>query len=78
MCVCVCVCVYVCVCVCVCARPRVRARAHTHTHIHSGAEYLSRYSDMLWAGGSGDRVLLSARFSAPVQIVLGPSQPPIE
>jgi hypothetical protein len=30
-------------------------------------ELLSQYSNWLWAGQSGDRVLVGARFSAPVQ-----------
>ena len=31
------------------------------------AGWLSRYSDWLWDGRSGDRILVEARFSAPVQ-----------
>ena len=49
-----------------------------YTHIHSGSEYLSRYSDSLRPGRSGDRVPLGARFSALVQNVLGPRKPPVE
>ena len=35
------------------------------------AGYLSRYSDWLGAGRSGDRIQVEARFSAPVQTVPG-------
>jgi len=35
-----------------------------------GPGLLSRYSDLLWAGQSGDRIPVGARFSA-----LGPTQP---
>ena len=89
VCACVCVCVsegyiyiyiyiYVCVCVCVCVSVCVSVCVRVHTHIHSGPEYFSRYSDSLWAGWSGDRVLLGPRFSALVQNVLEPSQPPTD
>jgi len=33
--------------------------------------YLSRYSDLLRAGRSGDRILVEARFSTPVQTAPG-------
>jgi hypothetical protein len=38
------------------------------------AGQLSRYSDLLWAGRSGDRIPVEARFSAPVQT--GPGAQP--
>jgi hypothetical protein len=38
------------------------------------AGWLSRYSDCLWAGRSGDRIPVKASFSAPVQI--GPETHP--
>ena len=38
---------------------------------------LSRYSDSLRAGPSGDRILVRARYSAPVQTGPGPTQPPV-
>ena len=39
------------------------------------SEYLSRYSDSLWAGRSRDRIPVGARFSAPVQINPGAHTP---
>jgi len=36
-----------------------------------GPRYLNQYSDSLRAGQSGDRILVGARFSAPVQISPG-------
>ena len=35
--------------------------------IGKGPGYLSRYSDLLWSGRSGGRILVGARFSAPLQ-----------
>jgi hypothetical protein len=32
-----------------------------------GQGWLSRYSDLLWAKQFGDRILVGARFSAPIQ-----------
>jgi len=40
--------------------------------------YLSRYSDTLRAGRSGDRIAVGVKFLAPVQTFLGPSQPPVQ
>jgi hypothetical protein len=39
---------------------------HIHTYIQDPGE-LSRYSDLLRAGRSRDRILVEARFSSPVQ-----------
>jgi hypothetical protein len=39
---------------------------------------LSRYSDSLRAGRSGDRIPVGARISAPVQTGPGATQPPIQ
>jgi hypothetical protein len=43
-----------------------------HIHVclvlyYCGIHHLNWYSDMLWAGRSGDRILVGARFSAPIQ-----------
>ena len=38
----------------------------------------SRYNDWLRAGRSGDRILVEARFSAPLQTGPGPIQPPVQ
>ena len=43
-----------------------------------GPGYLSRYSDSLRAGRSGDRIPVGARLSAPVHTYPGPTQPPIQ
>jgi hypothetical protein len=43
-----------------------------------GPGYLSRYCHSLRAWQSGDRIPLGARFSAAVQVPLGPIQPPIK
>ena len=42
-----------------------------HTFKNKGPGLLSRYSDSLQAGRSGDRIPAGARFSAPVQTVPG-------
>ena len=42
------------------------------------AGYCSRYNSWLWAGRSGDRIPVGARFSTPVQTGLGPTQPPVQ
>ena len=42
------------------------------------AGYRSQYSDWLWAGRSGDRIPVGARFSTPVQTGPGAHQPPVQ
>ena len=37
------------------------------THSFVGPGQLSRYSDSLWAGQSGDQILVGMRFSTPTQ-----------
>ena len=55
----------------------VIVREHIQEHIKnaprslSGPGQLSWYSDLLQAGQSGDRILMGARFSAPVEISPG-------
>jgi len=40
------------------------------THLtYCGPRYFSRCGDSLWAGPAGDRILVEARFPAPVQTV---------
>ena len=43
-----------------------------------GTRLRSRYRDSLLAGRFGDLIPVRARFSAPVQTGLGPTQPPIQ
>jgi len=47
-------------------------------HPYRGPGYLSRYSDWLRAGRSGDRVPMKARISAPGQTVPGAHPAPIQ
>jgi hypothetical protein len=42
------------------------------------ARLRSRFSDLLWAGWSRDRILVGARFSALVRPDLGPTQPTVQ
>jgi hypothetical protein len=50
-------------------------RIHFTIHFLHGPEQLSRYSDWLRAGRSGDRIPVEARFSSPVQT--GPGTHPV-
>jgi len=43
-----------------------------------GSGERSRYSDLLWAGRSGDPIPVAARFLAPVTPALEPTQPPVQ
>jgi len=43
-----------------------------------GLDSISQYSDSLWAGRSGDRIPVEARFSTPIQTSLGPTQHPAQ
>jgi hypothetical protein len=48
------------------------------TRVVSGPGQHSWYSDSLWAGQSRDRILVGARFSAPIQNdPWPPPQPPV-
>jgi hypothetical protein len=49
----------------------VLERISFHIGARGGPRWLSRYSDSLQAGRSGDRIPVGARFSAPVQTGIG-------